>query len=274
METLQRGGPGHRAGTDRVPAGLVVGHLILVPLLGWNDPFITSLAFSVMLHIGTLVALLIYFRRRLAAAARRRSSRAPRPLAGGDPDRRLAGAARRRDRPGAHRRVPAPRLEDAFREQIGLVAVLLVVGAAILWLAERIGLARPKLALDLSIPTALGIGVGPGPRAHPGHQPVRDLDLGRPVPRPRPRGGRALQLPDGDADHGRRRPRTRRSGRPRRGVAASRSAPLAVGVLHVVRLRRPRDLGSCSGSCGPDRPILRRLPDVLAAVVLVVLALR
>ena len=39
------------------------GHLILVPFLfGWNDPFITSLAFSVMLHIGTLVALLVYFR--------------------------------------------------------------------------------------------------------------------------------------------------------------------------------------------------------------------
>ena len=39
------------------------GHLILVPyLLGITDPYITSLAFSVILHIGTLVALLIYFR--------------------------------------------------------------------------------------------------------------------------------------------------------------------------------------------------------------------
>src|SRR4051794_28549068 len=38
------------------------GHLILVPwLLGIHDPFITSLAFSVMLHIGTLAALLLYF---------------------------------------------------------------------------------------------------------------------------------------------------------------------------------------------------------------------
>ncbi len=38
------------------------GHLIIVPwLFGWDDPFITSLAFSVMLHIGTLAALLIYF---------------------------------------------------------------------------------------------------------------------------------------------------------------------------------------------------------------------
>ena len=39
------------------------GHLLLVPsLLGWDDAFITSLAFSVMLHVGTLAALLAYFR--------------------------------------------------------------------------------------------------------------------------------------------------------------------------------------------------------------------
>ena len=39
------------------------GHLIIVPyLFGWTDPFINSLAFSVMLHLGTLVALLVYFR--------------------------------------------------------------------------------------------------------------------------------------------------------------------------------------------------------------------
>ena len=67
------------------------GHLIIVPFLfGWTDPFITSLAFSVMLHIGTLAALLVYFRAdwvRLVPAGlatiRDRSFR-------GDPDRRLA----------------------------------------------------------------------------------------------------------------------------------------------------------------------------------------
>ena len=54
---------GDRPGADRVPAGLVSSaHLIVVPqLLGWNDPFINSLAFDVMLHMGTLVALLVYF---------------------------------------------------------------------------------------------------------------------------------------------------------------------------------------------------------------------
>src|SRR5215210_5717916 len=67
------------------------GHLIIVPaLLDWNDPFIESLAFAVMLHVATLAALLIYFARdwvRLVpaglAAIRDRSFRE-------DPDRRLA----------------------------------------------------------------------------------------------------------------------------------------------------------------------------------------
>ena len=37
-------------------------HLILVPqLLGWDDAFINSASFDVMLHMGTLVALLVYF---------------------------------------------------------------------------------------------------------------------------------------------------------------------------------------------------------------------
>ena len=68
------------------------GHLILVPyLLGWTDPFIKSLAFSVMLHMGTLVALLAYFWRdwaRLVPAGL--SALAGRSLAG-DPDRRSCG---------------------------------------------------------------------------------------------------------------------------------------------------------------------------------------
>lgn len=37
-------------------------HLIIVPwLFGWNDPFIDSLSFDVALHLGTLVAVLLYF---------------------------------------------------------------------------------------------------------------------------------------------------------------------------------------------------------------------
>lgn len=135
------------------------GHLIVVPYLaGWNDPFITSLAFSVMLHIGTLVALLAYFRAdwlRLIPAGlavlRDRSFES-------DPDRRLAWLI-------AIATIPAlviggllnEVVENQFRE-IGIVAVMLVVGGAILWLAERRGSQR-LLSVDLTFPKALGIGL-------------------------------------------------------------------------------------------------------------------
>jgi undecaprenyl-diphosphatase len=135
------------------------GHLIIVPaLLGWHDPFITSLAFSVMLHVGTLVALLIYFRADWArlipaglATIRDRSF-------DGDGDRRLAWLL-------AVATIPAlvigvflnDPIESRFRE-VGLVALMLVVGGAILWLAERTG-SRRLLAVDLTFPRALGIGL-------------------------------------------------------------------------------------------------------------------
>ena len=134
------------------------GHLIIVPYLaGWTDPFITSLAFSVMLHIGTLAALLVYFRSdwlRIIPAGfatiRYRSFDS-------DPDRRLAWLI-------AVSTVPAlivgvllnDVVEQRFRE-VGLVALMLVVGGAILWLAERQG-SRRLLAVDLTFPKALAIG--------------------------------------------------------------------------------------------------------------------
>jgi undecaprenyl-diphosphatase len=139
------------------------GHLILVPFLlqsvlpGMKDPFITSLEFSAILHIGTLVALLIYFRSdwvRLVpaffAAVRDRSMDS-------DPDRRLAVLLAVATAPALLFGFILHDLEDIIREQIGLVAVMLVVGGAILWLAERMG-TRRRLALDLTLAQALAIG--------------------------------------------------------------------------------------------------------------------
>jgi undecaprenyl-diphosphatase len=126
-------------------------------LLGWRDPFITSLEFSVMLHFGTLVALLAYFRAdwlRLVPAGfatlRDRSF-------GDDPDRRLAWLL-------AAATVPAlvvgfafnDIIEERFR-QVGLVALMLVVGGAILWLAERNGSRRRGIG-GLTFRAAIGIG--------------------------------------------------------------------------------------------------------------------
>lgn len=133
------------------------GHLIVVPyLLGIDDPFILSLEFSVMLHIGTLIALLIYFRAewlRLVpaffAVLRSRSL-------DGDPDRRLAALLAVATIPALVLGFLLHNLEDVIRE-VGPVAVTLVIGAAILWLAERSG-KRRLVALDLSFAQALAIG--------------------------------------------------------------------------------------------------------------------
>src|SRR3954467_15679893 len=116
------------------------GHLILVPyLFGWTDPFIDSLAFSVVLHAGTLLALLVYFREdwlRLVPAGlatiRDRSFR-------GDPERKLAWMLVLSTIPAA---VVAFLLNDIIESAVrqpGLVAVALVAGAGILWLADRWG---------------------------------------------------------------------------------------------------------------------------------------
>jgi undecaprenyl-diphosphatase len=134
------------------------GHLIVVPFLaGWHDPFITSLAFSVMLHIGTLAALLAYFRAdwlRLVpaglAAVRDRS------LAG-DPDRRLAWLLVASAVPAAFAGLLLNDLIATTFREIGLVAVTLVVGGAILWLADRRG-PRTRDIDGISVPVAVAIG--------------------------------------------------------------------------------------------------------------------
>ena len=133
------------------------GHLIIVPfLLGIRDPFITSLEFSVMLHVGTLAALLIYFARdwvrivpAFFGAVRDRSLES-------DPDRRLAVLLAVATLPAVVIGYLLHDLENAIRE-VGLVALMLVIGGGILWLAERSG-SRRLLALDLSVPKALAIG--------------------------------------------------------------------------------------------------------------------
>jgi undecaprenyl-diphosphatase len=135
------------------------GHLIIVPFLfGWDDAFLNSLAFSVMLHIGTLLALLVYFRGDWArlvpaglAAVRDRSFR-------GDQDRRLAWLLVAATIPAALAGLLLEDLiETAFRE-IGLVAATTVVGGGILWLADRRG-SHDKAVHDVSLRVAVGIGI-------------------------------------------------------------------------------------------------------------------
>ena len=134
------------------------GHLVLLPFLfGWDDAFITSLGFSVMLHLGTLVALLVYFRAdwlRLIPAGlavlRDRSFR-------GDPDRRLAWLLAASTIPAA---VAGFLFDDVIEEQfraVELVVVMLVVAGVLLAVADRVG-ARTRTIAGITFPIAIGIG--------------------------------------------------------------------------------------------------------------------
>jgi undecaprenyl-diphosphatase len=135
------------------------GHLILVPwLFGWKDPFIDSVAFTVILHMGTLLALLVYFWRDWVtlipaglATIRDRSFK-------GDENRKLAWLI-------AIATVPAilvgplfdSTVEAAVRDPAP-VAVMLCVGAAILWLADRWGTKLREMG-SLTFVQAFAIGV-------------------------------------------------------------------------------------------------------------------
>jgi undecaprenyl-diphosphatase len=140
-------------------------HLELAPwIAGWPaNGLLGSLSFDVFLHLGTLLALLGYFGRdwlRLLGAAL--ASIRERRI-GSDPDRRLAwlliGAT-----------IPAALIgfvgEDLINDVLHAdndgvrlaIACFLVLGAAALWLADRVGSRRREIdALDA--PSALAIGL-------------------------------------------------------------------------------------------------------------------
>lgn len=144
-------------------------HLILLPrVLGWDDALINSPEFVVMLHVGTLAALLAYFWRdvlRLLAAAwalvRERSF-------GEDPDRRLALVLLLSVIPAAlFGLVLEDWIDSFFRESLLVIPLILVVGAAILWLAERIG-TRQRDLTRTDFGDALVIGVAQALALFPG----------------------------------------------------------------------------------------------------------
>ena len=139
------------------------GHLLIVPrLFGWDDAFIASLTFSVMLHLGTLGALLVYFRAdwlRIVpagfAAVRDRSFR-------DEPDRRLAWLLVAATVPAA---IAGFLLNDVIEERFhGVgpetmlpVAITLVIGGVILWLADRLGRSDRRIE-DVTFPISIAIG--------------------------------------------------------------------------------------------------------------------
>jgi len=65
-------------------------HLIIVPwLLGWNNPILDSLQFDVALHMGTLLAVVVYFAADWVRLVRAGVASLIERRIGNDPDRRL-----------------------------------------------------------------------------------------------------------------------------------------------------------------------------------------
>lgn len=141
-------------------------HLVFVPwLLGWDDKAITSIQFDVALHMGTLLAVLVYFAadwRRLIVAFF--ASLFERRI-GDDPDRRLVWLIVLGTIPAA---LAGMLLESSIdtvfhdpqnlRTGLLVIAVMMIVMGALLLFAERVG--KRTIPIEgVRLPTAMAVGV-------------------------------------------------------------------------------------------------------------------
>lgn len=111
------------------------GHLVLVPaLFGWSDP---GLAFDVAVHVGTLVAVLVYFRHELAVM----SSAWLRSLTGGgvDADARLAWAVLFGTIPAGLFGLLGKNLIEGHLRSALVIAATTIGFGLLLWLADKYG---------------------------------------------------------------------------------------------------------------------------------------
>jgi len=144
-------------------------HLIFIPiLLGWHDAFIDSAAFDVMLHMGTLVALLVYFWRDLVALLGAFVASIRERRIGDDPQRRLAWLLVVSVIPAA---ILGAALEsffdEAFRVHWEWIGIFALIGASLLWLGERRG--TQSRGLDgMVLRDAVTIGVAQAAALFPG----------------------------------------------------------------------------------------------------------
>ncbi|HLK87534.1 MAG TPA: undecaprenyl-diphosphate phosphatase [Candidatus Binataceae bacterium] len=124
-------------------------HLVFVPwLFGWEDP---GLAFDVALHLGTLLALLIYYRREWLAMAQ--------SLVAGEPNqRRLLLLLITASIPGAIIGLAFEKqAETTFRSPL-LIAVALAALAVLLWLFDKISPQKRSMS-EMTFWDALAIGL-------------------------------------------------------------------------------------------------------------------
>ncbi len=117
------------------------GHLILVPYFFDWDP--QELTFDVALHVGTLLAALLYFRRQWMTMARAALSdlRSGRLWSAPAPDTRLLLLLALGSIPAGVLGVVLSEAEDDLRKPV-IVAAMLVTVAGVMWAAERAAVMR------------------------------------------------------------------------------------------------------------------------------------
>lgn len=123
-------------------------HLIIVPwLFGWTDPALTSLPFDVALHLGTLLAVLIFFAQDWIRLIRAGFASIVERRIGQDPDRRLAWFVLIGTIPGAIAGILGEsKINDLFHQPgmpiqmwaMIVMAILLAGLGAALWLADHL----------------------------------------------------------------------------------------------------------------------------------------
>jgi undecaprenyl-diphosphatase len=143
-------------------------HLVLVPwILGWEFEPEPAFIFNVLVQLGTLVGVIVYFWRDLVSLVRAalRGIAAGRPLT--DPESRLAWLIVLASLPAAAAGVLfRDAVERAFGNPVAVCAFLIVT-AALLWIGERIG--RRERGLErLTSLDAIWVGIGQAFALFPG----------------------------------------------------------------------------------------------------------
>ena len=152
-------------------------HLIIVPwLFGWSNPALSSLPFDVALHMGTLLAVLVYFANDWICLIRAWFASIIERRVGKDPDRRLAWFVVLGTLPGVLVGFLAQsKIEELFHTpnmpiQTGAMIALAVLMAgmgAVLWLADRY--ARHTVEMEgMTLKQALIIGTAQAAAIFPG----------------------------------------------------------------------------------------------------------
>jgi undecaprenyl-diphosphatase len=152
-------------------------HLIIVPwLFGWTDPVITSLTFDIALHLGTLLAVLIYFAGDFSRLIGAWFASVRERRIGADPDRRLAWFVLIGTIPGAIIGFLLESKIDALFHRPGvpiqplamLVLAVIIAGlGALLLLADRLSRHQEELR-DLTFRQAIAIGLAQALAIFPG----------------------------------------------------------------------------------------------------------